>query len=148
MEASGGGFGLELRPFGGRFWAPGRHSKILRKLAPRHSESTIFEVPGQKRAQNGSETSCQRQPGSKSDLGASGALDHFGVHFELPNRSKNDTENKLIFKRFLGPLEIRGSEILIVILTWFGPGGGETSLIVAMYQRIKDSKTVGINIFI
>ena len=51
-------------------------------------------------------------------------LVHFGVHFELPNRSKNDTENKLIFKRFLGPLEIRGSEILIVILTWFGPGGG------------------------
>ena len=50
----------------------------------------------------------------------------FGVHFELPNRSKNDTENKLMFKRFLGPLEIRGSEILIVILTWFGPGGGPT----------------------
>ena len=53
-------------------------------------------------------------------------LVHFGVHFELPNRSKNDTENKLIFKRFLGPLEIRGSEILLVILTWFGPGGGPT----------------------
>ena len=51
-------------------------------------------------------------------------LVHLGVHFELPNRSKNDTENKLIFKRFLGPLEIRGSEILMVILTWFGPGGG------------------------
>ena len=50
-------------------------------------------------------------------------LDHLGVHFELPNRSKNDTENKLIFKRFLGPLEIRGSEILMVILTWFGLGG-------------------------
>ena len=51
-------------------------------------------------------------------------LVHFGVHFELPNRSNNDTENKLIFKRFLGPLEIRGSEILMVILTGFGPGGG------------------------
>ena len=30
-------------------------------------------------------------------------LVHFGVHFELPNRSKNGTENKLIFKRFCWP---------------------------------------------
>ena len=30
-------------------------------------------------------------------------LVHFGVHFEVPNRSKNDTENKLIFKRFWAP---------------------------------------------
>ena len=51
-------------------------------------------------------------------------LVHFGVHFELPNRSKNDTENKLMFKCFLGALEIRGSEMLMVILTRLGPGGG------------------------
>ena len=40
----------------------------------------------------------------------------FGVHFELPNRSKSDTENKLIFKRFWGRLEISesGSGTLIV----------------------------------
>ena len=30
-------------------------------------------------------------------------LVHFGVHFEVPNRSKNGTENKLIFKRFWAP---------------------------------------------
>ena len=42
-------------------------------------------------------------------------LVHFGVHFELPNRSKNDTENKLIFKRFLGPLEISEPDFVVVI---------------------------------
>ena len=70
-----------------------------------------------------------------------------------PNLSKNDTENKLIFKRFWGALEIRRPGSGRVIMAPFGPGGGlnwggETSLIVSMYQRIKDSKTVGINLSI
>ena len=80
-------------------------------------------------------------------------LVHFGVHFEVPNRSKNDTENKLILTRFWGALEIRRPGSGTLIMTPFGPGGGlnwggETSLIVSMYQRIKDSKTVGINLSI
>ena len=101
------------------------------------------------------ETNFQRQPGSKSVLGASGARfwGHFGDQFELPNRSKNDTENKLNFKRFWAPLEISESGSVRVIMACFGPGGGlnwgeETSLIVSMYQSIKDSKTVGINLSI
>ena len=79
-------------------------------------------------------------------------LDHFGVHFELPNRSKNDTENKLIFKRFWAPPGnppaglLRGNHG--AVWAWGGLIGGETSLIVSMYQCIKDSKTVGINLSI
>ena len=80
-------------------------------------------------------------------------LVHFGVHFELPNRSKNDTENKLIFKRFWAPPGNLRAGLRRGNMAWFGPGGGlnwggETSLIVSMYQRIKDSKTVGINLSI
>ena len=53
-------------------------------------------------------------------------LDHFGVHFELPNRSKNDTENKLMFKRFLGGQEFVAPGSGMVIVTGFGPGGETT----------------------
>ena len=71
-------------PFGGRFrldfgtiWGAISGSRArdakLAKIAPRHSESTIFGVPRPKRIKNGSETNFQRQPGSKSGLGASGA---------------------------------------------------------------------------
>ena len=69
-------------------------------------------------------------------------LVHFGVHFEVPNRSKNGTENKLIFKRFGAPLEIRepGSQGLI--------GGGNQShrINVSTYQGFKDSWYLSVNI--
>ena len=79
-------------------------------------------------------------------------FEHFGIHF-VPNRSKNDTENKLIFKCFCSPPGNLRVGILYGDMAPFGPGGeldwgGETSLIVSMYQRIKDSKTVGINLSI
>ena len=49
---------------------------------------------------------------------------HFGVHFEVPNRSKNDTENKLIFKRFWPPPGNPKAGILYGNMACFGPGGG------------------------
>ena len=48
---------------------------------------------------------------------------HFGVHFEVPNRSKNDTENKLILSVFGPPQEIHGPGSGVVIMAPFGPGG-------------------------
>ena len=47
-------------------------------------------------------------------------LVHFGVHVELPKRSKNETKNKLMFKRFWGPLEISGPGSGVVIVTGDG----------------------------
>ena len=94
--------------------------------APRQSESTIFGVPGgPKKGPTWLRNQLPAATRLRERLGGlwGSILGHFGVHFELPNRSKNDTENKLILNVFLGPLEIRGSEILMVILTWFGPVG-------------------------
>ena len=80
-------------------------------------------------------------------------LVHFGVHFEVPNRSKNDTENKLIFKRFWGALEIRDPGFFT--LTWLALGlgggligGGNQShrINVSTYQGFKDSWYQSINI--
>ena len=53
-------------------------------------------------------------------------MDNFEVHFALPNRSKNDTENKLISKRFLVGQEFVAPGSGTVIVTGFGPGGETT----------------------
>ena len=50
-------------------------------------------------------------------------LVHFGVHFELPNRSKNDTENKLNFKRFWGGPGNPRAGLREGTVVGFGPGG-------------------------
>ena len=121
--------GSMLGSFWGRFGAPGRHTQFLRKLAPRHSESTIFEVPGGSkkrpkwfRKQLPAATWLQEHL-----VGLRGSiLDHFGVHFEFPNRSKNDTENKLVFERFLGGQEFVAPGSGKVNLARFGPGGETT----------------------
>ena len=73
------------------FWAPGRVMPFLQKVAPRHSESTIFRgLWGQRWVQHGPQNSFQRQPGSKSVLGASRARfsSILGFILGLPNRSK------------------------------------------------------------
>ena len=71
-------------------------------------------------------------------------LGHLGVHFEVPNRSKNGIENKLIFQRFWGHPGNPPAGIREGTLTWLGPGGliggGETSLIVSMYQMYQGFK--------
>ena len=90
-----------LGSFWGRFWAPGRHTRFLRKLAPRYSESTIFEVPGGSkkrpkwlRKQLPAATWLQERLGS---LWGS-ILDHLGSQKEFLKAFKNDTEKKWIFK--------------------------------------------------
>ena len=92
-----------LEASGGRLeFNPRRVMPFLQKIAPRHSESTIFGVRGvQERAQHGSQNSFQWQPGSKSILGVSRARfsSVLGLILGLPNRSKNGTNNALI----LGP---------------------------------------------
>ena len=78
---------------------------------------------------------------------------HSGVHFELPNRSNTDTENKLVLKCFWAPQEISESGSGRVIMTPFAPrwglnGGGNLShrINVSMYQGFKDSWYQSINI--
>ena len=155
--ASGGRFRLDFGTIWGAISGSRARDAKLAKIAPRHSESMIFGVPrGPKKDQKWLRNQLPAATWLQERLGGLWGLIlvHFGVHFEVPNRSKNGTENKLIFKRFWAPPGnprdgLRdGSN-----LTPFGPGGGlnwggETSLIVSMYQRIKDSKTVGINLSI
>ena len=127
--ASGGRFRLDFGTIWGAISGSRARDAKLAKIAPRHSESMIFGVPrGPKKDQKWLRNQLPAATWLQERLGGlwGSILVHFCDHFELPNRSKNDTENKLIFKRFLGPLEIRGSEMLMVILTWFGPGGGPT----------------------
>ena len=96
----------------------------LAKIAPRHSESMIFGVPrGPKKDQKWLRNQLPAATWLQERLGGLWGviLVHFGVHFEVPNRSKNDTEIKLIFKRFWGSLEIWGPDFFVVNLAWFGP---------------------------
>ena len=112
--------------FGAPFWAPGRVMPFLQKVGPRHSESTILGVRGvQKRVQNGSRHSFQRQPGSKSVLGASRArfssiLDPFWT----PQIGRTTVPT---ISRFggLGPggPEISGPGSGVVTRWFLGPGG-------------------------
>ena len=110
------------------FWAPGRVMPLLRKIAPRHSESKIFRGV-QKRAQNGYQNSFQRQPGSKSVLGASRARfsSMLGLIWGFPHRSKNVTKNELILGPGpggpRGPQELRSYPPGVVLGGFGGPGG-------------------------
>ena len=104
-------------PFGGRFrldfgtiWGAISGSRArdakLAKIAPRHSESTIFGVPrGPKKDQKWLRNQLPAATWLEERLGGlwGSILGHFGVHFEVPNRSKNETETKLIFERFWAP---------------------------------------------
>ena len=93
--ASGGRFRFDFGIIWGAISGSRARDAKLAKIAPRHSESTIFGVPGvPKRTKHGSETNFQRQPGSKSVLGASGAQ------------------------------EISGTGSAVVTMACFGPGGG------------------------
>ena len=121
MEASGGAFGHDFELILGSMLGSRAPYAIFAKIS--HSESTISEVPGGSkkmpkwlRKQLPATTWLQERLGS---LWGS-ILNNFGVHFELPHQSKNDTENNLHFKRVLEPLEIRGSEKWVVI--WRGLG--------------------------
>ena len=69
-------------------------------------------------------------------------LVQFGVHFELPNRSKSDSENKLFFKRFRPPPGNRGDGLRGGNMACFGPGGGLNwgGKPVSSYQCIKVSR--------
>ena len=122
--------------FRARFWdhlgaissSRARDAKLI-KIAPRHSESMIFGVPrGPKKDQKWLRNQLPAATWLQERLGGlwGSMLVHFGVHFELPNRSKNDTESKLIFKRFWGPLEIRrpGSGKAMERLLGRGPSRG------------------------
>ena len=142
--ASGGRFRLDFGTIWGAISGSRARDAKLAKIAPRHSESMIFGVPrGPKKDQKWLRNQLPAATWLQERLGGlwGSILVHFGVHFEVPNRSKNGTENKLIFKRFWGALEISESGSGPVIMAPFGPGG-------SMYQRIKDSKTVGINLSI
>ena len=97
--ASGDRFRLDLGIIWGAISGSRARDAKLAKIAPRHSESMIFGVPrgpkkDQKWLRNQLPAATWLQERLELDFGA------FGIHFELPNRSKNDTENKLIFKRF------------------------------------------------
>ena len=96
--------------FGGAVSGSRARDAKLAKIAPRHSESMIFGVPrGPKNYQKWFRNQLPAATWLQERLGGlwGSILGHFGVHFEVPNRSKNGTENKLIFKRFWGALEIR-----------------------------------------
>ena len=128
--ASGGRFRLDFGTIWGAISGSRARDAKLAKIAPRHSESMIFGVPrGPKKDQKWLRNQLPAATWLQERLGGlwGSMLVHFGVHFELPNRSKNDTENKLILKRFLGPLGIRESDFGRVILARFGPGGRPTS---------------------
>ena len=125
--ASGGRFRLDFGTIWGAISGSRARDAKLAKIAPRHSESMIFGVPrGPKKDQKWLRNQLPAATWLQERLGGlwGSILVHFGVHFEVPNRSKNDTENKLIFKRFWAPLEIREPGSRTLIMAPFGPGGG------------------------
>ena len=75
VEASGGAFGLDFGLIVGSILGSRAPYAIFTKIGTAPQREHDFRGSGgvKKRAQHGSGTSCQRQPGSKSDLGASGA---------------------------------------------------------------------------
>ena len=124
--ASGGRFRLDLGTIWGAISGSRARDAKLAKIAPRHSESMIFGVPrGPKKDQKWLRNQLPAATWLQERLGGlwGSILVHFGVHFEVPNRSKNDTENKLIFKRFWGALEFVAPGSVMVIMAWFGPWG-------------------------
>ena len=103
--ASGGRFRLDFGTIWGAISGSRARGAKLAKIAPRHSESMIFGVPrGPKKDQKWLRNQLPAATWLQERLGGlwGSMLVHFGVHFDLPNRSKNDTENKLIFERFWG----------------------------------------------
>ena len=104
--ASGGRFRLDFGTIWGAISGSRARDAKLAKIAPRHSESMIFGVPrGPKKDQKWLRNQLPAATWLQERLGGlwGSILVHFGVHFEVPNRSKNGTENKLIFKRFWAP---------------------------------------------
>ena len=98
--ASGGRFRLDFGTIWGAISGSRARDAKLAKIAPRHSESMIFGVPrGPKKDQKWLRNQLPAATWLQERLGGLwGSISgHFGIHFELPNRSKNDTENKLIF---------------------------------------------------
>ena len=128
----------------------------MAKIAPRHSESMIFGVPrGPKKDQKWFRNQLPAATWLQERLGGlwGSILDHCGVHFEVPNRSKNSTENKLIFKRFWPPPGNPPAGLRRGNMTPFGPGGGlnwggnqSHRINVLTYQGFKDSWYQSINI--
>ena len=126
VEASGGAFGFDFGLILG---------SILGSRAPYAIFAKSSTAPQREHDFRGSGGSKKRPKLFRKQLPATtwlqerlgslwgSILDHFGAHFELPNRSKHDTDNKLIFKRFLGPLEISRSENWRVIWRRSGLGG-------------------------
>ena len=152
--ASGGRFRFDFGTIWGAISGSRARDAKLAKIAPRHSESTIFGVPGgPKKAPKSLRNQLPAATWLQERLGGlwGSILGHFGVHFELPNRSKNDTENKLNFKRFLGAQEISGTVSMMVIMTWFGLGGAYLGGLLSSYQCvqcIQDLRTLGISLSI
>ena len=125
--ASGGRFRLDFGIIWGAISGSRARDAKLAKIAPRHSESTIFGVPGgPKKGPKWLRNQLPAATWLQERLGGlwGSILVHFGVHFEVPNRSKNDTENKLIFKRFRAPSGNPRAGIRDGNMAWFGPGGG------------------------
>ena len=125
--ASGGRFRLDFGTIWGAISGSRARDAKLAKIAPRHSESMIFGVPrGPKKDQKWLRNQLPAATWLQERLGGlwGSILVHFGVHFEVPNRSKNGTENKLIFKRFWAPSGNPRAGILYGNMTWLGPGGG------------------------
>ena len=155
--ASGGRFRLDFGIIWGAVSGFRARDAKLANIAPRHSESTIFGVPsGTKKDQKWLRNQLPAATWLQERLGGlwGSILVHFGVHFEVPNRSKNDTENKLLFKCFCPPPGNLRAGLRRGNMTWFGPGGGlnwgggnqSHRINVSTYQGFKDSWYQSINI--
>ena len=134
--ASGGRFRLDFGTIWGAISGSRARDAKLAKIAPRHSESMIFGVPrGPKKDQKWLRNQLPAATWLQERLGGlwGSMLVHFGVHFEVPNRSNNGTENKLIFKRCWPPLENGNPPAGIRE----GTGGGKP---VSSYQCINVSR--------
>ena len=105
----------------------GRFRLDFGTISPRHSESTIFGVPrGPKKEQKWLRNQLPAATWLQERLGGlwGSILVHFVIHFEVPNRSKNGTENKLIFKRFWASPGNPRAGLRDGRMTPFEPGGG------------------------
>ena len=94
--ASGGRFRRDFGTIWGAISGSRARDAKLAKIAPRHSESMIFGVPrGPKKDQKWLRNQLPAATWLQERLGGlwGSILVDFGVHFEVPNRSKNDTEN-------------------------------------------------------